>query len=307
MKISDPKSQSNLFHLRERGCFNFRWPVVEYSLERQRGGEDEPGTCSLFSYIQDGVLYQVMRLMAGRPAVLSGSAIQDENADPDITIEAGGKFHFGCRCRGLRPGTNPYVVEHNASGYIRTLRHPCIPQVLEMQFFEDGKAISLAPQRDPARENGTHSDEDSEGEKIGDMSFSTNISISAAKATIVVATLRFRSPETPQTVLGYPDSVKVFDYVGCGLDNKDSSKANLYATDWLWKEKLDTDAPTTDASSAEFNSYFTEICLVGRCLEKILYVNYLPVPTDTEGDHVQSYAPLNSLATDARVDIQTIL
>ncbi len=73
------------------------------------------------------------------------------------------------------------------------------------------------------------------------------------------------------------------------------------------KEKLDTGAPTTDASSAEFNSYFTEICLVGRCLEKILYVNYLPITADTGGDHAHGYAPLNSLATDARVDIQTIL
>ncbi len=159
--------------------------------------------------------------------------ILDENADPDIRIEAGGKFHFGCRCRGLCQGPNSYVVGHDESGCIRTLKHEGVSEVLEMQVFKDGKPISLAPEKDRAKENGKQSSEAILGVEIGDMSFSTNISLSAAKATIVVATLRFRSPETLQTPLGYPDSVKVYDYVGCGLDNKDNSKANLYATDWL--------------------------------------------------------------------------
>jgi hypothetical protein len=74
-------SSFRLGDMTDRGCFNYRWPLNEYSLflneEDTEDTEDqkyddydmiEPkiaGTCVMFSFVKDGILYQVIRVEEG--------------------------------------------------------------------------------------------------------------------------------------------------------------------------------------------------------------------------------------------------
>lgn len=265
----------------ERGTFNFRWPLVEYRLER-RGFE--PGLCSVFSYVKDGVLFQIMRLMPGLPLGPVNSAIMDDN-EPGlhVAITAGGRFHFGCRCHGLEPGE--YTVGHAGHGYVRTLRNGRLSQALAMQVFVDGIPIELESEESTVDRGGTD---------FGDTTFATSVALIPGDPTVIVASFGFCPPDSVGHRLPCPDSLDLWSYVGCGVDCEN-------ATDWLWREKLDN-----GAEKAEFNSYFTEICLVGRCLERLLYVNYVPMETGSP-EHPHGVALLNSMGTDSRVDFQSFL
>ncbi len=77
----------------ERGCFNYRWPVNEYSLLLNNGPDDldpsdkETGTCVMFSFVQNGVLYQVLRIEQG---CRSGSTCYLFPLDAQVVLTIGG-------------------------------------------------------------------------------------------------------------------------------------------------------------------------------------------------------------------------
>jgi hypothetical protein len=67
-------SNFRLGPLIERGCFNYRWPLHEYHLlrnEMDAPDESQPkhdtivGTCVMFSFVKDRVLYQIIRIEEG--------------------------------------------------------------------------------------------------------------------------------------------------------------------------------------------------------------------------------------------------
>ncbi|KAI1158017.1 hypothetical protein F5B18DRAFT_642755 [Nemania serpens] len=81
LRLAEKESTFRLGNMVERGCFNYRWPVNEYSLflKSSHGNEDiEVGTCTRFSYIKNGVCYQVIRL--------------EQRSLPDLTQE--GLYHL---------------------------------------------------------------------------------------------------------------------------------------------------------------------------------------------------------------------
>ncbi|KAI1186113.1 hypothetical protein F5B17DRAFT_405252 [Nemania serpens] len=92
------ESNFRLGNMVERGCFNYRWPVNEYSLfstKDKNSSETEVGTCTRFSYIKDGVCYQVMRLeQRSLPDVNQGGAYPLFPKDGNIVLDIGGSISF---------------------------------------------------------------------------------------------------------------------------------------------------------------------------------------------------------------------
>ncbi|KAI0110815.1 hypothetical protein GGR51DRAFT_79405 [Nemania sp. FL0031] len=106
---SSKGSSFRLGEMIERGCFNYRWPLNEYSLflNNSPGGRDgstveatpdiEVGTCTRFSYFKSGVCYQVIRLEAR-----GGRDIAEEEEtvyhlppwDGQVVLEIGGSVYF---------------------------------------------------------------------------------------------------------------------------------------------------------------------------------------------------------------------
>ena len=294
LKLSSEGSDYAVGGCTERGSFNFRWPVVEYSLERK---DSEPGVLSLLSFVRDGTLFQVMRLRPGE--ILSSKwnrrtiPKKDDKGKTNhrIVVTAGGKMQFSCRCGGLEPQANGYKVGHDTTGFVRNLCNECFsnsPQhaALSMQVFVDGDRVTLR--------NETSGGNDNQPKGFGDTSFSTTVPISPGKATTIIATLRFCNVGDVEKLLEPPESEDIYKYIALDQDCYN-------ATALLWggnPGNFDSDEDGDD-----FNSYFSEICLAGRCLERLLSVNSLPVETDLS----DASALLNSTATDSRVDLQAVL
>ncbi|RYO85106.1 hypothetical protein DL766_006716 [Monosporascus sp. MC13-8B] len=75
----------------ERGCYNYRWPLNEYALCVDTPGR-EVGTCSLLSFVKDGVLYQVLRLdFECHP---SGPACKKAPDETELILKIDGPMRF---------------------------------------------------------------------------------------------------------------------------------------------------------------------------------------------------------------------
>ncbi|RWA10509.1 hypothetical protein EKO27_g4575 [Xylaria grammica] len=94
-------SSFRLGEMTERGCFNYRWPLNEYSLLLNNApvGKDNPdvdaGYCTRLSYFKDGVCYQVIRLEQR-----SWNDTDQEDvyhlppSDGQVILEIGGSIYF---------------------------------------------------------------------------------------------------------------------------------------------------------------------------------------------------------------------
>lgn len=101
LRLAGEGSTFRLGNMVERGCFNYRWPVNEYSLLLNKTSEDddssetEVGTCTRFSYIKDGVCYQVMRLeQRSLPDINQGGAYHLFPNKGKVALEIGGSISF---------------------------------------------------------------------------------------------------------------------------------------------------------------------------------------------------------------------
>ncbi|KAI3322814.1 hypothetical protein HD806DRAFT_544829 [Xylariaceae sp. AK1471] len=102
-KRGDPRKGSSfrLGEMMERGCFNYRWPLNEYSLllNSLPEGKDNPdievGTCTRFSYVQNGVCYQVIRLeQRCRPQINQEDPSQLFPLEGQVVLEIGGSVYL---------------------------------------------------------------------------------------------------------------------------------------------------------------------------------------------------------------------
>jgi len=63
--LDEHGSSFQLGELIEQGSFNYRWPFSEYSLLFNDDKKEKTGTCVMFSFVKDGILYQVIRIEEG--------------------------------------------------------------------------------------------------------------------------------------------------------------------------------------------------------------------------------------------------
>ncbi|KAI8634080.1 hypothetical protein F5Y19DRAFT_487609 [Xylariaceae sp. FL1651] len=85
----------------ERGCFNYRWPLNEYSLllnspPGENGDSNaETGTCTRFSFVKNGVCYQVIRLeQRCRPEDSQQETYHLFPPDGQVALEIGGPIYL---------------------------------------------------------------------------------------------------------------------------------------------------------------------------------------------------------------------
>ncbi|KAI0197441.1 hypothetical protein EV127DRAFT_489055 [Xylaria flabelliformis] len=85
----------------ERGCFNYRWPLNEYSLLlndplKEKGHLNmEVGYCTRLSYFKDGVCYQVIRLeQRSSPITDQEDTYHLFPLDGQVVLEIGGYIYF---------------------------------------------------------------------------------------------------------------------------------------------------------------------------------------------------------------------
>jgi hypothetical protein len=149
IKVPDPPTdRPNLYlslgKIEAKGTFNHRWPFNRFALERD---EERIGSCSMFSCVKDGTLYQVVRLSTAEicsdrsiaPWLVSGREAQ--HLDPTtnrVALEFGGVFRFSCLCGGLQEGSS--VSSWNESNSVGRIEHTCLPgRKLVLQIFVNGK------------------------------------------------------------------------------------------------------------------------------------------------------------------------
>lgn len=63
--LNEEGSSFVLGEMIEQGSFNYRWPFNEYYLRLNDTSKEKIGTCVMFSFIKDGILYQVIRVEQG--------------------------------------------------------------------------------------------------------------------------------------------------------------------------------------------------------------------------------------------------
>ncbi|KAI1750062.1 hypothetical protein F4782DRAFT_548893 [Xylaria castorea] len=97
-----PKGSSfRLGGMIERGCFNYRWPLNEYSLllNSPPEGKDNPdieaGYCTRLSYFKNGFCYQVIRLeQRSSPNIDQEDTYHLFPLDGQVVLEIGGSIYF---------------------------------------------------------------------------------------------------------------------------------------------------------------------------------------------------------------------
>jgi hypothetical protein len=101
-------STFNLGTMIERGCFNHRWPFNEYYLDLHEklgiNGHDTPaekylqdthvGTCQMFSFTQDRMFYQILRIEEGSVEVQVSDSRDFFSGESQVVLTMGGPVWF---------------------------------------------------------------------------------------------------------------------------------------------------------------------------------------------------------------------
>ncbi|TRX92928.1 hypothetical protein FHL15_006066 [Xylaria flabelliformis] len=99
-KGSPEGSSFRLGGMIERGCFNYRWPLNEYSLllnnplQEKNHPDMEVGYCTRLSYFKDGFCYQVIRLEQRSPDTDNEDPYHLFPLDGQVVLEIGGYIYF---------------------------------------------------------------------------------------------------------------------------------------------------------------------------------------------------------------------
>ncbi|KAI1746406.1 hypothetical protein F4680DRAFT_463577 [Xylaria scruposa] len=108
----------------ERGCFNYRWPLNEYSLllnnppEGRDNAEMEAGYCTRLSYFKDGICYQVIRLeQRSSPNTDQEDTYHLFPLDGQVVLEIGGSIYFQL----LKDMTGTGDKENGSNSHIKNL------------------------------------------------------------------------------------------------------------------------------------------------------------------------------------------
>lgn len=93
-------SDLELGERRAQGWVNFRWPYTQYELLRKDDKWNEhTGTCDEISFVRDGTVFQLLRIIWGHGSSLSEySDSVDDQENQTVRLKAGGLVQFGCPC-----------------------------------------------------------------------------------------------------------------------------------------------------------------------------------------------------------------
>lgn len=322
----------------ERGSFNYRWPVNEYILRVDDGNnppgippqttiqadmhsiseESKIGTCSFVSFAGDGFVYQLLNLD------LRGDHL-DEHADSHIVLNIGGTINF----KGLVPAVAPSPTE---SPQAKTRSTTDMKEGTRARFSLPGMGIMLEAQvflvpdgEKPAKPEALkltklHTstsplDPDpgpSGKEDNASSPYEARITLGDARKKykndkrvtfVAVFSLHDRgdklefSPWPSDTNDLLLDPQKIYHHLGLCRDC-DMATGTMWETAFLEKDE-----------ESYAVSELSEVSLVGRCLEKTLQVDLVPVTFDKSGKPEEDgpVAIVSNLFLKANVDLKALL
>lgn len=238
---------------RAQGLANFRWPYMQYELERREGEEVRKGGYEGISFVKDGTMFQIIRLTAEQTPKR-----KDSWGAQSIKFRLGGKIQWGCPCSNgiTQSPTRDFEFEVLDDGYRlaynsknKDSNHRLeYNHRLEIQAFENDEP-KLITKCDKTPATGV-----------------IKVTLSQSP-TIIVTTYTLRAlPKTHKRSDTYPmirmvDSTEIEKYLGISTTSPEM-------TDKLWLASL----------TKQFDAVETlEICAVARYVEQILGVSSIPI------------------------------
>ena len=333
----------------ERGCFNYRWPFNEYSLLlNEEDHEDRhvikpkvAGTCVMFSFVKDGILYQVIR-------VEEGSSRDSVPCDPfhsesQIVLTIGSPLWFQSFASSDRLNGRPL----NPKGDVRNVSSGNCLRVLDTlrAIGMEARIYQLCPcpggpgefyKPLPMKESPLEQDS---GAKFG-QTYPYKVPAYNAFGRLPSKQGRERQVATFLAAIRLREASKLRDWLEIKL--QDWLKMHELENDWpgeevlgeewpggVWPEVPWPEAPTSEeiydyvggspssphATGAMWETAFlererktdspselAEVRLMGRCLEKILQVDLVP-----EKDCPERLALVSNIFHRPNVDLEALL
>ena len=260
------------------GFINLRWPCAQFSL-RCDGYED--GTYTMCSFVKENILYQVIRIVPGKPSAdrLGANLPTQQQSQPrKLKFKIGGRLRIGCprnsrHSEPLGDIADP-TVYYSEQAKTLSFRSSLHNNSLALRMWVNRQQVELKPGSPIAKKNtvdmtAVHEVELVETPTVIVASFSlfNSASDETHKETITMEGL-------PQLI---PSSVAQ-DYLGVA----DSSKNASYR---LWQNIISQEDKSYKLKRSDF-----ELNTVGRSVEHILCVSSIPMinPITKEEPKVQS-------------------
>lgn len=266
------------------GLVNFRWPYSQYQLrykaQNKKHDTGEIGTCEEMSWVDNGTLFQALRLKSTSNAA--------------VRVELGGTIRFGCPCSNIPQMPNEERQDNDKLALYLTsdaLQHSLVSfqyeKRLEVQVFLDGEGQEF----ERAFNQGEH------------ISYSKEILLKSGEPRTVVATFKLVHDRPPIVNLRgdkarytKAPSEKMESDLGIAFDSIDMPNNlpfnSIRMTDRLWTACVPPNYTATQAR---------EFCALARCVEQIMGVASVPVSTEF------GVALINNIMTAQYVDLQSTL
>lgn len=320
----------------DRGCFNYRWPVTEYYLDRHPNQDQvassngtetahdtarelHVGTCQIFSCAKDEMFYQVLHIE-------EGAGIDTRfPLDSQIVLTIGGPVWFNSfkaqvpKGRVAKTTMSPSLQFMKEDRYLLAKdRSPPDPtniiryrdnnkgRTMEIKVYQlrDGEYHELPMTRSRLEvDSGPKFQEEKEFiaayNAVGKLK-DLPLDKTPRSATFLAAIRLFDEDESGgvewPALAELPNSKELYDHVGV---EPTCSKA----TGEMWKS-IFLNQPTKSDPVLDL----AEFHLIGRSLEKILQVDILPAKfvDDSEEDHKEYATLVSNLFVRANIDLKSL-
>lgn len=249
-------SDLELGERRHQGLVNFRWPYTQYELKRKNGNWDGTrGTYDEISFVKDQVVFQIIRIKWGSGSSLSDYDSVDAQEKLTVTFKSGGVVQFGCPCsNGGPPNLDNFQLNSVEAGGTRL---SCISELYQKRF-DLQLSVNDIPQDVGVPLQGL-SDDEIRGTEI-DISVLHDVELLVGEPIVIVSSYALRNINDESIEVSSLEDID--DYLGIR-----TTSVNM--TDRLWTALCSTNYEANEA---------LEFCVVGRCVEQILCVSYVPLP-----------------------------
>jgi hypothetical protein len=322
----------------ERGCFNHLWPFRMSKLLDSKG--EQVALCGMLSCVISGTLYQVLRIhkdsSTKQPVPLVAGS------KPELALHVGGPIRSRCICslgssKGLSKDSaressgelsddSPNELSEDSSGdslsdspedlsddASRNSSNGCVqPRLcrngtmisarhevmrLDMQVFQGTPNSVPCQYAAVSLKKVTHS-RDRRGKKFPgccEGTYRADIPLDLEQPQVIVAAFRLRGVDEPEERLQPPSSEVFYKVLGVDL-MQCKSVSNMWKMIFLEREQK-------TYSSSEHS----EVCLVARCLEKILHVDLVSKTEQQAGKDRTSSAIVSDVFLMGRLDLKAFL
>lgn len=240
-----------------QGWINFRWPFTQYEL-RRKGDPEASGIYEEISFVRSGTVFQIIRIKWGRDgSSLSDLDSSDVREKHTLKIKTGGVIRFGCPCSNSGPpDIDTFVLTSAGDGTRLNCASEKYQKRLELQLSVNGIRQKIAHSLQGIEIDEIH------GTEV-DISSIHRIEVSGSNPTFLVSTYGLRHSNSDAKTAEKEDFLELDDYLG--IRNK-----SVHMTDRLWTALCSSNYEASEAA---------EFCVVGRCIEQIVCVSAVPIPS----------------------------